>query len=124
MRDMVILVSLDGTACRTMARKLRAGQIYCKILPSDVTADEIREQDALGVLLCGGVRGEEAYIPHLDEILSCGLPVMAMGDAALTLCTHLGRRDAHRPDGKRRVGLPHGGKACLRPESTGGSQRP
>ncbi len=90
MRDMVILVSLDGTACRTMARKLRAGQIYCKILPSDVTADEIREQDALGVLLCGGVRGEEAYIPHLDEILSCGLPVMAMGDAALTLCTHLG----------------------------------
>lgn len=90
MRDMVILVSLDGASCRSLARKLRAGQIYCKILPADVTADEIRAQEALGVLLCGGAKGEEASIPHLEEILACELPLMAMGDAALTLCTHLG----------------------------------
>lgn len=90
MRDMVILISLDGTACRSMARKLRAEHIYCKILPAEATAEEVLGQDALGVLLAGGSRGEAAQIPHLNELLSCGLPVMAMGDAALSACLALG----------------------------------
>ena len=90
MRDMVILISLDGTVCRSMARKLRAEHIYCKILPAEATADEVLGQDALGVLLAGGSKGEAAQIPHLSELLACGLPVMAMGDAALSACLALG----------------------------------
>ena len=90
MRDMVILLSLDGTVCRSIARKLRAEHIYCKILPAQATAEEVLRQDALGVLLAGGSRGEAAQIPHLKELLACGLPVMAMGDAALSACLALG----------------------------------
>lgn len=90
MRDMVILISLDGTVCRSLARKLRAEHIYCKILPADTTADEVLSQEALGVLLAGGSKGEAAHIPHLGDLLSCGLPVLAMGDAALSACQALG----------------------------------
>ena len=90
MRDMVVLVSLDGGVCRSMARKLRGEHIYCKILPADVTAEEVLSQDALGVLLAGGSRGEAAPIPHLNDLLACGLPIMAMGDAALSACLALG----------------------------------
>ena len=90
MRDMVVLISLDGGACRSMARKLRGEHIYCKILPAGATAEDVKSQDALGVLLAGGSRGEPADVPHLDELLSCGLPVMAMGDAALSACLALG----------------------------------
>ena len=90
MRDMVILLSLDGAACRSMARKLRGEHIYCKILPADATAQDVLEQDALGVLLAGGSKGEAAHVPHLDELLSSGLPIMAMGDAALSACLALG----------------------------------
>ena len=90
MRDMVILVSLDETACHAMARKLRGEHIYCKILPADVTAEEILSQDALGVLLAGGSKGEAAQVPHLAELLACGLPIMAMGDAALAVCVAMG----------------------------------
>ena len=90
MRDMVILISLDGGACRSMARKLRGEHIYCKILPAEATAEEVLSQEALGVLLAGGSKGEAAAVPHLRELLGCGLPVMAMGDAALSVCLALG----------------------------------
>ena len=90
MRDMVVLISLDGGACRSMARKLRGEHIYCKILPAEATAEDVRSQDALGVLLAGASRGEPSAIPHLSELLDCGLPVMAMGDAALAACLALG----------------------------------
>ena len=90
MRDMVVLISLDGSVCRSMARKLRGEHIYCKILPAEATAEDVLSQDALGVLLAGGSKGEPASIPHLRELIDCGLPVMAMGDAALSVCLTLG----------------------------------
>lgn len=90
MRDMIVLINLDSGACRSMARKLRAEHIYCKILPAQATAEDVKAQDALGLLLAGADCGEAVDIPHLDELMQCGLPVMAMGDAALTLCEKLG----------------------------------
>lgn len=90
MRDMVVLINLDGTACRSMARKLRAEHIYCKILPAASTAADVMAQDALGIILAGASTGEKAAIPCLDELVTCGLPVLGMGDAALTLCEGLG----------------------------------
>lgn len=86
MRDMVVLLSLDDQACRSMARKLRSEHIYCKILPASTTAEEVLAQEALGILLAGGDTGEPARAPHLDELLNSGLPVLAMGDAALAVC--------------------------------------
>ena len=64
MRDMVVLVELNGACCRSMARKLRAEHIYCKILPATATAEEILAQDPLGVLLAGGDTGEPAVFPE------------------------------------------------------------
>lgn len=90
MRDMVVLIDLDGTACRSMARKLRAEHMYCKILPADSSAADVAAQETLGLLLAGGDSGEAAFIPHLEELMACGLPLMAMGDAALTVVTALG----------------------------------
>ena len=98
MRDMIVLVSLDGSACRSIARKLRGEHIYCKILPAEATVEEILSQEALGVLLAGGSKGEAAAVPHLDALLRCGLPVMAMGDAALAACLALGGSLGPRAD--------------------------
>lgn len=90
MRDMVVLINLDGVSCRSMARKLRAEHIYCKILPADVTAEEILHQDTLGILLAGPSTGEAVPIPHLKDMMQLALPLLAMGDAALTLCQLVG----------------------------------
>lgn len=89
MSDMVILIEADSKACRSMARKLRTEHIYCRILPA-ATGDAVQGQEVRGILLAGGDQGEPAAIPHLDSLLATGLPVLAMGDAALTLALHLG----------------------------------
>ena len=90
MRDMVVLLNLDDRSCRSMARRLRAEHMYCKILPACATAADIAAQDALGILLAGAARGEAPAMPNLQQLLDSGLPILAMGDAALTLVQHLG----------------------------------
>lgn len=90
MRDMVVLLNLDDRACRSMARRLRAEHLYCKILPADASAQDIAAQDALGILIAGAARGEAPAMPNLQQLLDCSLPVLAMGDAALTLVQLLG----------------------------------
>ncbi|MBQ8618706.1 MAG: hypothetical protein IJ418_14510, partial [Clostridia bacterium] len=90
MRDFVVLVSLDDAACRAMARKLRAEHVYCRILPSTATADDILRMDARGILLASGATGYAAELPQMMDYLQSGLPMLCMGDAALTLCQTLG----------------------------------
>ena len=90
MRDMVVLLNLDDRSCRSMARRLRAEHMYCKILPACTTAADIAAQDALGILLAGAARGEAPAMPNLQQLLDSGLPILAMGDAELTLVQHLG----------------------------------
>ena len=90
MRDMVVLLNLDDRSCRSMARRLRAEHMYCKILPACATAADIAAQDALGILLAGAARGEAPAMPNLQQLLDSRLPILAMGDAALTLVQHLG----------------------------------
>mgnify|MGYP005761136875 CR=1 FL=1 len=103
MRDMVVLVELNGACCRSMARKLRAEHIYCKILPATATAEEILAQDPLGVLLAGGDTGEPAVFPEGCGWTKTGLPLLAMGDAALGLCLALGGSLTPREDTPRVV---------------------
>ena len=97
MRDTVVLINLDGTACRSLTRKLRAEQFYCRILPADAGADAVTGQHASGIVLAGGSTGEAAEIPRIQELLDTGLPMLAMGDAALSLCEALGG-ETYKPE--------------------------
>lgn len=90
MRDLVILISLDDTAGRTLTRRLRAEHVYCRILPATTTADEILLANARGILVAGGASGESAQFPQMADYLKTGLPMLCLGDAALTLCEALG----------------------------------
>lgn len=90
MQDMIVLVEADGRACRSMARKLRAEHLYCRILPASCTGEDVLRSQARGILLCGADVGEPVAIPYLSSLLATGLPLLAMGDAALALAQHLG----------------------------------
>jgi GMP synthase-like glutamine amidotransferase len=81
-----------------MARKLRAEHIYCKILPATATAAEILAQEPLGILLAGGDTGEASVFPEGCGWTKTGLPLLAMGDAALGLCLALGGTLTSRED--------------------------
>ena len=89
MRDMVLVLNFDNTASRAVTRKLRSERIFCKIVPGNISLEEIQAQEPLGLLLAGGVKGETPS--GLDaRIPSAGIPTLALGDAAALLLERLG----------------------------------
>lgn len=89
MRDMVLVLNFDDAASRCVTRKLRYERIYCKIIPGSTSMEEILSQEPLGLIVCGGAKGER---PHgLDErVLRMEMPILALGDAAAALLLALG----------------------------------
>ena len=49
MQDYVILINLDDAVSRTMARRLRAEHIYCRIMPASVPVDLLLQLDRDGL---------------------------------------------------------------------------
>ena len=81
MRDMVLVLNYDNFASRAVTRKLRSERIFCKVVPGDISLQDIQAQEPLGLLLAGGVSGHtpsgmDAGIP------AAGIPTLALGDAA------------------------------------------
>ena len=99
MQDFVILISLADEACQALARRLRAEGIYCRILPAGVNADIVLQSGAQGVILAGGSTGVAADLPAMTDYLQMGLPMLCLGDAALTLCKALGGEVANAEGG-------------------------
>ena len=89
MRDMLLVLNFDNDASRAITRKLRSERIFCKIVPGNVSLEEIKAQEPLGLLLAGGVSGQtpgglDSRIPAAD------IPVLALGGAAGLLLSMLG----------------------------------
>lgn len=122
MRDMVVLINLDGRASRSMARKLRAEGVYCKVLPADTGVEELLAQEMLGVMLVGGESGEPAHYPQVEKLLAADLPVLAMGDAALGLCLALGGSLGEKADAPHVVQVRYSGDAKLLDEVLDGER--
>ncbi|MBE5796286.1 MAG: hypothetical protein E7327_02785 [Clostridiales bacterium] len=110
MRDFVILINVDDAVSRTMARRLRAEHIYCQVLPADTPADVMLNPEVRGILVAAASTGLPSELPHLRDYLQCGLPMLCMGDAALTLCEVLGGELSDRPlpGGVEQVRFDHG----------------
>ena len=90
MRDRVVLVNTSNTACSSVARKLRAEHIYCRVLSADEALKDLRQPGAKGIIVPGDSNGEGTENPNYAALLDSGLPLLAMGDAALSLCVFLG----------------------------------
>ena len=89
MEDTVLVLNLDPAASRLAARKLRAEKIFCRILPASTPLSIVEALAPRGVILAGGVTGQ---LPAgVDgRLMSAGLPILAMGDAASLLLNTLG----------------------------------
>lgn len=89
MRDMVLILNYDNAGSRAIAQALRAEMIYCRIVPPDITAAQVSEQQPMGLILAGAVSG--GVPAAMDPQLLSGVwPVLALGDAAGMLCRALG----------------------------------
>ena len=90
MQDFVILINLEDSVCHALTRRLRGESFYCRIMQRDASADDVLRSGAQGVILASGCSGRPADFPQMMDYLQSGLPMLCLGDAALTLCTTLG----------------------------------
>ncbi len=88
MRDMVLVLNFDDTASRAITRKLRSERVLCKIVPGNISPEEIQAMDPMGLVLASG---ENALsLPMHEDLFSVTLPLLATGSTALQLLQFLG----------------------------------
>lgn len=109
MRDYVVLINMDDAVSRTVARRLRAEHIYCRIEPAGAPAEVLQQADVRGVIVTAAATGVASPLPALREYLQCGVPMLCLGDAALSLCELSGGAlsDLPLPGGVEQVQFDH-----------------
>ncbi len=89
MQDQLIILNFDKQYAAALATRLRAENIYCRILPGSTQAGDIRAIALEGLILAGGVSGY--FGNEIDpELMHLGIPVLALGDAAPVTAAFLG----------------------------------
>ena len=52
--DRVLVLDFGAQYAQLIARRVREARVFSEIVPRDITADEVRERDAVGIILSGG----------------------------------------------------------------------
>ena len=76
----VVVVDLGAQYAQLIARRVREAHVHSEIVPRDITAEEIRRRQPVGIILSGGpasVYADDAY--RIDPgILELGIPVLGI----------------------------------------------
>ena len=79
-KETVIVLDFGGQYNQLIARRVREANVYCEVLPYDVSLDILREKDPKGIILTGGP--SSVYAPNApicsDEIFRLGIPVLGI----------------------------------------------
>ena len=86
--DRLLIVSLGGHQAQTLAQRLRGCSIYCELCDAPQAASEIARRTPRGVIVAGAPDEGEAALD--ESVLGCGLPVLGIGQGALSLLKALG----------------------------------
>ncbi|MBR6787634.1 MAG: phosphoadenosine phosphosulfate reductase family protein [Clostridia bacterium] len=80
MHDMILILNYSDEFSLEVARRLRAEQIYGRIISGMTTAAQVKELAPKGVILCGAVGNAPGVFDA--GILDLGIPVLALGHAS------------------------------------------
>ncbi len=82
--DTILVLDFGGQYCHLISRRIRENKVYSKIVPHDITTDEIQtlegQYNIRGLVLSGGPQSVyEKNTPKLDpKILELNLPVLGL----------------------------------------------
>lgn len=88
MLETLLILDCDQLLSGLIARTLRRQDFYCELVPPEITAADLIDKNAKGIIIAAE-NGGEACAPD-PSLIQCGLPVLALGAAAVTLCELLG----------------------------------
>jgi GMP synthase (glutamine-hydrolysing) len=88
MLETILILDCDQALSGLIARTLRSQDFYCELMPPETTAEDLRALTLKGVIIAAENGGT---VCGLDpSLLSSGLPILALGAAAVMLCELLG----------------------------------
>jgi GMP synthase (glutamine-hydrolysing) A subunit len=79
-KDIIIILDFGSQYTQLIARRVRENKVYSKIVPYNITADEIREMKPKGIILSGGplsVYDKNAPEPS-KEIFKLNIPILGV----------------------------------------------
>ncbi len=79
-KDVVLVLDFGSQYTQLIARRTRESKVYSKIVPYNITAEEIQEIKPKGIILSGGplsVYDKSAPRPH-KEIFELGIPILGV----------------------------------------------
>jgi GMP synthase (glutamine-hydrolysing) len=78
--DRVLVVDMGAQYAQLIARRVREAHVLSEIVPRDITADQIRERNPVGIIVSGGpasVYSDDAY--ELNKgVFEAGVPVLGI----------------------------------------------
>lgn len=88
----VLVVDFGAQYAQLIARRVREADVYSEIVPSTITADEVRAKNPAAIVLSGGPSSVYAEgAPRLDEgILELGIPTFGICYGFQVMATQLG----------------------------------
>src|SRR4029077_17958966 len=76
----VLVLDFGSQFTQLIARRVRENRVYCEVHPFDLSPEEIRRRQPIGLILSGGPQSVyEAGAPHADpELFALGIPVLGI----------------------------------------------
>ena len=95
----VLVLDFGGQYNQLIARRVRDLNVFCELKPCDMTAEEIKAYDPIGVIFTGGPNSVyDPAAPKVDEaIFDLGIPVLGICYGCQLIAHTLGGKVEHAP---------------------------
>lgn len=90
MQNAMLVLSRDMSLAGLIARTLRLRRVYCTILSPRAPFAEIAALSPRGVILASGNEDTNALSEADPALFTSGLPLLALGGAAMSMCAYYG----------------------------------
>ena len=113
--EKVLVLDFGGQYNQLIARRVRDLNVYCDLKSCDMTIEEIKEYDPIGIIFTGGPNSVyEESSPHVPaEIFGLGIPVLGICYGCQLIAYTLGGKVTHATTseyGKQEIRVLNGGK--------------
>ena len=95
--EKVLILDFGGQYNQLIARRVRDLNVYCELKNSDMTIEEIKAYDPIGIIFTGGPNSvyEENSPKVSEEIFSLGVPVLGICYGCQLIAHTLGGKVSH-----------------------------
>jgi len=79
-REVVVVLDFGAQYSQLIARRVRENRVYCRLVPHNISPEELKKIGPRGIILSGGPAGvieEGAPLPH-PQIFGLGIPILGI----------------------------------------------